>query len=147
MKQIWKPEQSITLTLVATYVSAAALLVMMFVARPVIEYLLSIPPAQARNLAIIFYACCPAAWLAIGVLLKLLHNIRAGEVFTAQNITLLRVLSWCFWLVMLVSFAAWRFPSLIIIGIASGFLGLILRVVKNVIARATILREENDLTI
>jgi len=148
MKPFWPPKYSVTLSLVVTYTGAAALLVLMFFAQRVIESVLGLPAPFSRNLAWIFYACCPAGWTAIAALLKLLHNIRVGEVFTRQNATLLRLLSWCFAFTALVSFVTvYWFPSLLIIGTAAGFLALILRVVKNVIAQATLLREENDLTI
>ena len=148
MKQLWTPRHSITLSLIATYLAAASLLASMIFAQALIEQLLGLPAPWARGLAWVFYACCPAGWAAIGSLLKLLHNLRAGRVFVRQNVQLLRLLSWCFVFVAVVSFAAvYWFPSLLIVGIAAGFLGLILRVVKNVIAQATQLREENDLTI
>ena len=148
MKQFWKPRHSITLSLVITYLSAAALLASMFFAQRLIELLLGLPPSYARGYALVFYFCCPAGWAALGSLLKILHNLRAGRVFVQQNVKLLRLLSWCFVFVALVSFASiYWLPSLLIVGIAAAFLGLILRVVKNVIAQAMQLREENDLTI
>jgi hypothetical protein len=159
MKPIWKPNYSVTLSLVVTCLSAALLLLAMIFARSLIGQLLGADPRAtmgagyyenwlAQKLTIIFYACCPAGWAAIASLLKLLHNIRAGKIFTRQNVKLLRLLSWCFVFVALVSLAAMYWDLLMcIFFVAAGFLAVILRVVKNVMAEATALREESDLTI
>ena len=150
MKPIWKPKYSVMLSLVVTYLSGAALLAGMFTMPLLLEQLL-LPGEYYRSYApvlVTFYACCPAGWAAIIALLKLLHNIRAGRVFIWQNITLLRLLSWCFVFVALVSLAAVYWDLLMFIFVvAAGFLAIILRVVKNVMAEATRLREESDLTI
>jgi len=138
------------LSLAATYLAGAALSAGMFL----LPWLLR--PANAyyyldtwyKPMLLVFYTCCPAGWAAIASLLKLLLNIRTGSVFTRQNVRLLRLLSWCFVFVALVSLAAFYWiPPLLVIFVAAGFLAIILRVVKNVMAEATILREENDLTI
>ena len=157
MKQLWKPKYSVTLSLAATCLGAALLLLMMIYARELINSLLGADPRatmgagsginrDARKLTIVFYACCPAGWAAIASLFKLLLNIRAGRVFTRQNVGLLRLLSWCFVFVAAACLFAQYLPMLYIF-IAAGFMAILLRVVKNVIAEATLLREENDLTI
>jgi hypothetical protein len=43
--------------------------------------------------------------------------------------------------------AAFSAQGLFVVVVAAGFIGLILRVVKNVIEEAVILKSENDLTI
>ena len=154
MKQLWKPKQSVTLSLVVTYLAGAALLALM-AAMPWLLNLLTPRYGYGRMAAYhlyylmwIFYACCPAGWAAIVSLLKLLHNIRAGKVFTRQNVKLLRLLSWCFIFVTLIAIPATVVDYYCgIVFVAAGFLAIILRVVKNVIAEAALLREENDLTI
>ena len=148
MKRLWKPAHSVTLSLAVTYLGAAFLLLLMFTA-PAILRTIDSDPKFLQVMSILFYCCCPAGGLAIASLLRLLHNIRKDRVFTRQNVKMLRLLSWCFIFVALVSLAAtftMYLPMLYIL-LASGFLAVILRVVKNVMEQATIMREEQELTI
>jgi len=145
MKKLWKPSHSVTLSLVVTYLAGAALLALMvamlWLARFYFTFYLT-------RLWVIFYACCPAGWAAIISLLKLLHNIRRGEVFTRRNVKFLRIISWCFVFTALVSvYATYVYNPCAIVFAAAGFLAILLRVVKNVMEQATIMREEQELTI
>jgi len=100
-------------------------------------------------------ACCVILYLALfvaliadGALHLLLRNVRREEIFTASSVLLLRALSWCciaecvlfavlalyLWLGLLISFAC-------------AFMGIMLRVVKNVIEEAMDIKNENDFTI
>jgi len=155
MKKLWKPSHSVTLSLAVTYLAGACLLALMVFMPGLMNqwyssyyaiYDIGIHPAGL--LLLLFYACCPAGIAAIVSLLKLLHNIRRGEVFTRRNVKLLRLLSWCFVFTALVSVYATYFyyPCALILA-AAAFLAVILRVVKNVMEQATIMREEQELTI
>ncbi|MBQ8863072.1 MAG: DUF2975 domain-containing protein, partial [Clostridia bacterium] len=82
----------------------------------------------------------------------LLQRIRKGLVFTKESIDLLRGISFCFLGVALLFFPmAFSFSdisgaALIIFAIAL-FLGLCVRVIKNVLEEAIAIKSENDLTI
>ena len=79
---------------------------------------------------------------------KLLSNINDSRVFVAENVTLLRRISWCCFLAAGITLVSSRFYLVfLLISVAAAFMGLILRVVKNVIQQAVILRTENELTI
>ena len=77
-----------------------------------------------------------------------LAGISLGEVFTAGNIALLRRCSWCCMIVAAICllFTAALFYFLLVAA-AAAFIGLILRVIKNVFQQALALKEENDYTI
>jgi hypothetical protein len=86
-----------------------------------------------------------AALICLGRLLK---NIDRGQIFVRHNVKLLRILSWCCFAaagVFLVT-SLYYVTGLLIV-ISASFMGLILRVVKNVIAQAVELKEESDLTV
>lgn len=95
------------------------------------------------------YYCCvgPAAVLLVS-LHRLLNSISRGEVFTRGNIALLRCCSWCCMAVAVIclGFTVTLFYFLLV-ATAAAFVGLILRVVKNVFEQALALKEENDYTI
>lgn len=99
-------------------------------------------------LNIIFYICDVFAILAVWELNILLTNISKQELFTDRNVKCVRIISWCCFGVAAVFsvLTFWRLLALMVAFIAA-FVGLILRVVKNMLAAATELREENDFTI
>ncbi|MCL2509356.1 MAG: DUF2975 domain-containing protein [Oscillospiraceae bacterium] len=146
---MWNSKKSVTLSLCMTYVSLAALAALVFCAPTFLSWWY--PPYRsdiARLVLITFYCCCPGALAALLCLLKLLHNIKKEEIFVLSNITLLRALSWCCFLdaaAALVSGLRYL-PFLLVFG-ALVFLGLILRVVKNVMYEASVIKTENDLTV
>lgn len=89
----------------------------------------------------------PAAVTLWGLRL-LLRNIGAGAVFIAENTAILRRISWCCLLAGLVYLAsALYYMPFLILSAAAGFVGLLLRVVKNAFAEAVSLKDENDYTI
>lgn len=94
------------------------------------------------------YALLLCGFFAIFQLMAVLRNIKKGDVFVQANVSSLRVLSYCCFAVGLICFAfGFLRPIVFVLCFAAVFMGLILRVVKNVIGRAVELREENDGTI
>ncbi len=86
--------------------------------------------------------------LAFHGLHKMLSNIQHGVIFSAQNTASLRLVSWaCFFAAVFLLVAAWRWPLLIVASGVIGFLGLFVRVIKNMLSEAIVLKEENDYTI
>ena len=79
---------------------------------------------------------------------RLLHNLNRDRIFVTQNVTCLRIISWCCFGISLVFLGLAWFRSLgLLVAFAAAFFGLILRVLKNVFARAVTLQEEADYTI
>ena len=87
--------------------------------------------------------------VADGFLVRLLLLVRKHLVFTDKAVSCLRTISWCCFLeagLCLVSTILYLRIHLALFFV-SGFLGLVLRVVKNVIEEAVALKAENDFTI
>lgn len=97
---------------------------------------------------IMIYICDLFAIIAVYHLHKLLSNIAKNEVFTPQNSRCLRIISWCivFAGITFIIFSLWRFEFLFAAFFAM-FLGLVMRVLKNVFEKAVELKSENDFTI
>ncbi len=94
------------------------------------------------------YCAVPFAVAALICLDVLLRNIRREQPFVAQNVTMLRIISYCcFSEVLVFVYLAVLKPFTVVVLVACGFMGLILRVVKNVFEQAIEIREENDFTI
>lgn len=99
-------------------------------------------------LLITIYACCLPAMLALLNLDRLLANIKKDFVFTENNVKHLRIISWCCFAVALVlAISGFYYILFLMIAVAAAFFGLILRVVKNVIEQAMIIKNENDYTV
>ena len=105
-------------------------------------------PSVYVPLLITLYCAVPAAVIALICLDKLLNNIIKNQPFVSQNVKLLRIISYCCFAEALVFiyFATLK-PFALIVIIACAFMGLILRVIKNVFEHAVAIREENDFTI
>lgn len=96
----------------------------------------------------IAYVILALVLLADALLFILLLKVRSQEVFSKKSVSLLRGISYCaiFAGIMFLLLTYYFRHAIITAGIAF-FLGLCLRVVKNVIEKATEIKDENDLTV
>ena len=94
------------------------------------------------------YLCFALVLECCVFVLLLLLRVRNGLVFSAISVTCIRSVSWlCVLLSLLLVAGVFFHPMMCVLGIAMAFLGLCLRVAKNVIERATEIKQENDYTI
>ena len=95
-----------------------------------------------------FYPSAPFGFVTLYSLIKLLLNIRKGDIFLMANVRYLRRISWCCFVVAAITTVGGVFYlPFFCIAIAAAFIGLLLRVVKNVMENAVELKAENELTI
>ncbi len=95
-----------------------------------------------------FYPCSIFAYVTLYSLLKLLFNIKNGEIFITANVKYLRHISWCCFAVSFITIIGGiLYIPFIFISVAAAFVGLLLRVVKNVMQNAVEIKNENELTI
>ena len=86
--------------------------------------------------------------VADGFLVRLLLLVRRHQVFTGRAVSCLRTISWCCFIEAgLLLLGVRYFYMMPALAFVAGFLGLVLRVVKNVIEEAVALKAENDFTI
>ncbi len=86
--------------------------------------------------------------LADVLMFRLLQRVKNGLVFTEKSVSLIRGVSWCcFAVCFLFAFLGIYFQLSFIVTFLGVFLGVCLRVIKNVIAEATEIKNENDLTV
>jgi len=102
---------------------------------------------RAWFLLTIYAGGAVAATLLI-LLYILLHRIGKGCVFVSENTMCLRHISWCCFAgaVICIASALYYIPW-IAVGVAAAFIGLIVRVIKNVVAKAVSLQDDADFTI
>lgn len=103
---------------------------------------------ERTGVLIAAYIMLAVAFAAVGLLLALLRSVLQGKVFSK---TALCVLNWlsicCFAEGALFCYVGIYFQVALCLMIAAFFLGVSLRVVKNVIAEAMRYKEENELTV
>ncbi len=108
----------------------------------------SITEAGRIFVHIVAYVLLGIVTLADILSITLLLRVRKGEVFTDKSVSLIRGLSWsCILLCIAFALLGVYFQLALIMAFLALFLGLCLRVVKNVIEEATIIKGENDLTV
>ncbi|WP_028509340.1 DUF2975 domain-containing protein [Ruminococcus sp. NK3A76] len=97
---------------------------------------------------VMIYICDVFAIIAVIALNKLLSNISKDEVFIPQNTLCLRAISWCcvFAGLTFAFFSLWK-GEFLFASFFAMFLGLVMRVLKNVFEKAVELKSENDFTI
>lgn len=95
----------------------------------------------------VYTGCIPAALLLIS-LYTVLRRIGKGEVFISKNVESLRFISWYCFIGAVISFVSvLYYLPWIFVAVAAAFVGLIVRIVKNVFARAVSLQDDADFTI
>lgn len=148
---MWTKDYSIRLSVFFTRFFLVLLAAGLFLAPQVVGWFIESAggrPVYTVRICAAFYCCAGPAAVLLLSLDRLLAGISLGEVFTAGNIALLRRCSWCCMIVAAICllFTAALFYFLLVAA-AAAFIGLILRVVKNVFQQAMALKEENDYTI
>ncbi len=145
-----KENKALKVSIGFTAVFAAALLFLTVSAPWTVKYLCEIFNHEniTKFMTGIVYFAVPAGWGAIYILFRVLFNINKGMVFEETNVKLLTVLSWlCLYVGFLSGFATRYYIPFVIVSISALFIGLIVRVVRNIISQAIIIKDENDLTI
>lgn len=148
----WNKDKSLKLSKICIYIFAVTMVVVAAFAPKIFGLLIELRIGYLGGTLPYFlittYTACVPATIALAGLYRLLDNISKGHVFIEKNVQILRMLSWaCIFAggICLVS-SSYYLPFLIIAA-AAGFVGLLLRVVKNVFARAVEIKEESDYTI
>ena len=149
---MWNEKKSLVLSKICIILFMAVLIASTVGAPWVVRVLLnsSISAAQAGRalfLLTIYAGCVPSAALLVFLYL-LLHRIGAGRVFIRENTDCLRYISWfCFAGGAICLASAFYYLPWLAVGVAAAFTGLIVRVIKNVVAKAVSLQDDADFTI
>lgn len=149
---MWNKERSLLLSKLFTMAFIAALagtlVAAPWIVKWLIHYSLSAQQGHYGLFLATIYAGGVFAALLLYSLYRLLHNIGRDEVFVGTNVAHLRRISWCCFVgagICVVS-TLYYLPWLVV-AVAAAFVGLVVRVVKNMVAQAVALKEENDFTI
>jgi len=94
------------------------------------------------------YSCSVFAWILLVNLWKLLANIQKGMPFEESSVRCLRASSWCCAGVCAICLlGTLYYVPLILVSVASGFMALIVRIIKNIFEQAIAMKTELDYTV
>lgn len=149
---------SVILSMVLSVIFFIAIIVGAIIMPGLVENLIKLPAqigaiGEITPLACILINLAAYIILAFGVIanimiFSLLIRVHRSEVFSEKSVALIRGISWCCILVGVIFLAlGYYFKLSFIVAFVVMFLGLCIRVVKNVMEEATAIKSENDLTV
>ncbi|MDR0783497.1 MAG: DUF2975 domain-containing protein [Propionibacteriaceae bacterium] len=147
-RPLWNAQRSATLSIVVTWIALGLAVACVPLLVPILNLVYN--PAWVVRAAGPLYAGLVFGIAALVLLLRVLIDIRRGEVFTVKNVWRLRALSYCGYAIMLacvVGFIVQPEAGFVLLALIAGFMGLLMRVIKNVIDTARLLKEDADYTI
>jgi len=148
---MWNPDKSVTLSSICTKIAFFLAVAAAVTAPKWLPAYMGYTGSDMdimQPLLVTFYSCALPGFASLICLNRLLANIRRGEIFDEKNVRLLRILSWCSFLVAAILLVSGFYYILFVfIAIFAALLGLILRVIKNVFEQAIAIKQENDYTI
>lgn len=148
----WNKSKSILLSKLCIVAFALAGIILMFLAPCAVKGVMLNREGEYINAEIYFlasfYTLTAPMFTALFFLYRLLCNISKGRVFVEENIRCMRMLSWaCYGASFICVLSCLYYLPYLLIAVGAAFMGLILRIVKNVFAEAVNIKEENDFTI
>jgi len=149
---MWNDNKSLVLSKVCVIVFMALLIATAILTPNLVSRLIFMSSNARQAGATLFFVTIylgsiPAAALLVSMYM-LLRRISAGDVFVSESVSSLRFISWCFFVGALIGTAsAIYYLPWLPVGIAAAFMCIVVRVIKNVIAKAVSLQDDADYTI
>ena len=147
-----KKDSGILFSRVLVWVFGVLILILDWAVWPIYRWVMRfIVDMQFRDtvlLIICLYVCNVPGFMLLWCMDKLLRNLRQGKVFDSDNVGLLKKISICCFVVSIISLSLCsRIYFLGIVALMTAFMGLIVRIIKNVFSSAIAMRSELDLTV
>lgn len=155
---MWNRKRSVTLSIVVCFVFVGILTAALFLGPWAVKMWFSLYRGWNEDsfamfeivmvFKVFFYPSSIFAYITLYSLIKLLFNIKKDEIFINANVKYLRRISWCCFAVAVITLIGGVFYiPFWFVAVAAAFVGLMLRIVKNVMQNAVAISEENELTI
>ena len=149
---MWTARRSVLLSKLGVLLFAILLLSVVVFAPWLVRWLVFFSRAHLQGIEHLFLATIYAGSVPAAVLLfnlfRLLERISSQEIFVQENVEYLRRISWsCFAGAGICLLSTLYYFPWILVAVPASFMGLIVRVVKNVVAQAVSLKLEADYTV
>ena len=150
MNPKWTSEKSLFLSRCVTTASLALGVVSLFCIPVITNWYDAVSSQEPIHniMNVVLYLSALLAIFSLWQLRGMLNRFTEQKVFVEENVACFRIIAWCcfavaaIWLVL----CFWRLLAFFV-AFAAAFVGLMLRVIKNMLEAAVALREENDYTI
>lgn len=148
----WNNERSIGLTkFFIIFFAAAYLLILIFCPRMAREFVSYSFYARGKDVMLFMvttYTCAVPLGIILYNLYRLICRIGEEQMFSNVNVRCLRLISWmCFAVAAICLISTVYYIFFLIIAACAAFMGLLIRVIKNVFVKAGEIKDENDYTI
>lgn len=149
----WSKENSVLLSKVCVIFFAVLLAALDICCYHLVSYLMDVSMVlgglwDGVVLMATVYGCSIPGWITLWSLWRILSRLGREEVFVTANAADMRRTSWCCFAVAAVCLAAsWVYRPLLVLSAAAGFMGLIVRIVKNCFQLAAEMKDELDYTV
>lgn len=145
-------DSSILFSRILVWVFGALILILDWavwpISRMLTHYLPILHASRTTMLIVCLYVCNVPGFVLLLRMDQLLRNLRRGKVFDSENVRLLQVVSNCCFAACVVCLVGCAYVVFLgFVALAAGFVGLIVRIVKNVFSAAIDMRSELDLTV
>ena len=155
---MWNRKRSVKLSIAVCFIFVALLTIGLFLGPIAVKLWFTIYRGFTSNgvaiknmitlFSAIFYPSAIFAYITLYSLIKLLFNIKNDEIFNDTNVKYLRRIYYCCFAVAFITLVGGiLYIPFGFIAIAAAFVGLMLRIVKNVMQNAVEIKAENELTI
>lgn len=147
---MWDHDKSLLLSIISVRIFIVIWFIFLFGGYFICNFYVEFTNVQDKIIPILpaLYLCLVPAFIILYDLNKVLVNIRKEEVFNDCNVHGLRRISWaCLLIAAITVVSAILYLPFLFISIAFGFLALLIRIIKNIIAQAIEIKTENDYTI
>lgn len=134
-----KPEKSLKLSIAITDIFLGLLIAGCIALPWLVTWYVEMRHRSAALPTVIMLTCYPCAPFAAAVLIRLrsiLKSLKRGEIFTADNISRLKAISWCCFAVTAVMLFSGRFYlPFYVCAVCTAFIGLILRIMRDILQK------------
>jgi len=149
---MWNDRKSLVLSKVFVIVFVVLIAACVVIAPRLVDFVMWMSAYASETGKPLFlctvYTGCATAVVLLAFLYILLDRIGKGRVFVEENVSCLRYISWCCFAGAAICMAsAVYYVPWSAIGVAAAFMGLIVRVIKNVFAKAVSLQDDAEFTI
>ncbi len=145
------PEKSILLSKAMTLLFSLALAALDVGIWPLTQLFQSLPfwsPRHTFALIVCLYLGSVPGFALLAAMWRLLTRLSSGAVFVPENVNSLTVIQFCCFAACLICLGgAFVLPTLFILAMATAFMGLVVRIVRQVFRQAIPMKDELDLTV
>ncbi len=149
---MWDNKKSVLLSRICVVIFMITSILGLLFGNQLIDWFMSFSRADILGKKMYFiltcYSCAIFVIITLYQLNLLLKNMYQDIVFSNKNVLAIRICSWCCFIISSICiFSTFYYFPFFIVFIVMAFIGLILRIIKNIFEKAIIIKEENELTI